>query len=80
MAKTNKNASSQKVNQETESHQNYFSTNSADNEEAPPKMDFQQDPTTARPPDQIKEILGMMQLMMREIQLLKKNSLSNKTE
>ena len=80
MAKTIKNALSQRVNHETASHQNSFSTNSTDKEEASPTMDFQQDSTTTRPPDQIKEILGMMQLMMREIQLLKKSSLSNKTE
>ena len=40
---------------------------------------FQQDSTSRRPPDQIKEILSMIQLIMTEIQLLKESSLSNKT-
>ena len=53
-----------------------ITTNSADTE----TVDFQQEPVTTKPPDQIKEILSMIQLMMREIQQLKQSSINIETK
>ena len=71
---TKKNVPSQNVIPETRRSEENVSTSNTDY-----GVGFQQDSTTTRPPDQIKEILSMIQLIMTEIQLLKESSLSNKT-
>ena len=69
----------QNVSQKTKIADEYTSTVSADTEVDFPALGFQQDVTATRPPDQITQIYGMMQLLMKEMQLLKNNSLNTKT-
>ena len=71
---TKKKYASRIVIPETRRSEENVSTSNADD-----GVGFQQDSTATRPPDQIKEILSMIQLIMTEIQLLKESSLSNKT-
>ena len=48
-------------------------------EETSTTEDFQQETSEAKPPDQIQEVLKMIEMMMKDIQLLKENSVNKET-
>ena len=73
------NNHTQKENIEINRH-NYYNTTTNADKETTTTLGFQQASTTTKPPDQIKEILTMIQVMMKEIQELKQNSLNKETK